>query len=210
MNRDDNNVFRLPDLVHPVGDRPDYSSGKGGQQINSGGIGLCRPSPGNAARYQGKRKYDQPPMSGNFQDCRRACLLEIAICARGFEAQLLKSGQGIEQSRPTPIENVVIGQHAAVKGGSSQATSVFRTHPIVDALRIISVAARNAGFEIDDACVRLHAAPFFHGRTPNISEIQGPENRAVRSLCQPQISDSGFHRFFVQAGRARVGQRLCA
>src|SRR6516165_4634971 len=98
-----------------------------------------------------------------------------------------KSDSGIVATKPTnkagrPAAELV-EPRPGTKGNADQQTTHFRTHPVVDALWIISVAARDAGLEIEDACVRLHAAPFLHSRAPNFSEIQGPGNRAVRSLC---------------------------
>jgi hypothetical protein len=54
------------------------------------------------------------------------------------------------QAGLAPVENVVVGQTAAAQAGGSQAGRV-RTHPIIDALGLESVAAGDAGVEVDNS-----------------------------------------------------------
>jgi hypothetical protein len=69
----------------------------------------------------------------------------------------LPAGQGLAglcQALMTPVQDVIVGQHAAVDRGGRQNRHVARMHPVVDLLGSGLFAGGDARFEIDDPEIR--------------------------------------------------------
>jgi hypothetical protein len=100
---------------------------------------------------------------------------------------MLQTFQRVEQPSMPPIENVVVGEHTAIDICRHEADGVLRTHSIVDAFRHKRPSARDAGFEIDDPYVRLHAGQLLQSRAPNIRELDSSWDSSVHLLGEADI-----------------------
>src|SRR3981189_6849 len=86
--------------------------------------------------------------------------------------------------------------------------TAFGAHSIVDAFRHKRPSARDAGFEIDDPCIRLHAGQLLQSRAPNIRELDSSWNSSVRLLGETDVIPGRFDIALVKKRVTWMGQDL--
>ena len=106
-----------------------------------------------------------------------------------------------------PIKNVIIAEHAAVNG-SSLGTPYFGIHSVINALALVVLAAGDAGFEIDDTRIRLHAAKLAKRRPPDVAGTNAARDHAICGLGKLHVVHCRLYVAFVQDGVARMRQHL--
>lgn len=114
----------------------------------------------------------------------------------------------LQQSLSSPVDNVIVGEHAAVDSGRRQAGDVPRIHPVIDALRPRPVGPRDRRFQVDDPEIRSQAFENLQGVAPDRGERRRLLDASVRALGHVNIVERGGHVRFVEGGRTRVGQHL--
>jgi len=103
---------------------------------------------------------------------------------------------------------MVVGKNAAVDARRGEAAGVFGTHAIIDSFRLKRLAAGDAGFEIEDARMRLSSAPLVESLAPNVGKIHGPRYGAVCAFGKTQVVERRLHIALVKNGGAGVRQHL--
>ena len=107
-------------------------------------------------------------------------LLLVKTRARAGNAGLLQNVQGLDQTGAAPVEDMVVGQGAAVVVGCGEAADIFRVHPVVDPFVRPEIAAgRHTGFQVDDPQVGRDARPLRQRIAPHVGEFRRPRDRAV-------------------------------
>src|SRR5271165_1405215 len=89
------------------------------------------------------------------------------------------------------IENVIVGENAAIHPSCSQAGYILGVHFVVDALRRVIPAPGDAGFEIDDPRLWCCAAQLVESIAPDIGKIGRRRDRTVHPFCQLDITPGG-------------------
>ena len=123
-------------------------------------------------------------------------------------AESVQCSKRIDQSGSAPIEHVIVGESAAIDAGDCKASRILGADAVVYSLGQKVLAARDAGFQVDDACIWPHAIELLEGRTPDVGQRQGCGDRAIRPLRQAQIVGRRTHVPFVDLRLAGTGQRL--
>jgi hypothetical protein len=202
-NHDD--IVRPSDLNHLIRDRGAGCLRQVAQQVHSGRVLRCGPG---ATSGGGKRKYEDARRVCDFQNCRCHRLSGIKACPCRLDLKTLKGRERVEQSRAPPIQHVVVAEHTAVHSACGQTAGILRAHSVVDSLGDMGVATRDAGFEVDDACIRPRAGEFVQSRTPDVGEVDRRRNWSVRLLRQPDIARRRRRVPLVEAGGAWIGKHL--
>ena len=114
MNGDDDDVFRPPDLSELLDDRADGRPGKRGEEIDPSPAGICRPVARDATRFGRPRDHDDTALVRDLDDRRGIGLGEIVARAGGLDAQSVQGVQRVDEGGRAPVENMVVGQDAAV------------------------------------------------------------------------------------------------
>ena len=168
----------------------------------------CRPIARDAARHRSEGKDNHASLAFYLQDGGRTRLDEVATSSGTLDPHPFESSQGIEQSHAFPIENMVVAEHATIDAGSEQALGVFGAHSVIDALGNVGVAARNAGFEVDNACIRMHPVQLVQSRAPDIGRRHMRRNPSIRLLGEPDIIAGRLHPILMEFGVTRMRQDL--
>src|SRR6266567_435479 len=102
--------------------------------------------------------------------------------ARGCGSRRLDRGERLEQAGLAPIENVIVGEHAAIDPGGFDASKVLGVHTIVDTFRLRFRMPRDAGFQVYYAQVWPAVLEFRYGVPPGVAAVDKPRQWSVRAL----------------------------
>ena len=116
--------------------------------------------------------------------------------------------EGFDQTRASPIEDMIVGKHATIDSSGEKAADVLRAHPIIDAFANELFASRDTGFEVDDANVGPRPAPFLQRGTPNIGIVHRSLDWPVLELGETNIVVRRGHITLIKDWIARVPQDL--
>ena len=124
-------------------------------------------------------------------------------------ARLCQACQGFVETGIPPIQHMVVGQHAAIDRGGSQAWSIARMHAVLNALlRPGGAVTGDCGFQIDDTHSGGSSIQDRQRIAPHVGKIDRPGNRATGLFGKLQIPHCTVQVGFKDLRIARVGQRL--
>ena len=103
---------------------------------------------------------------------------------------------------------MIIAEHATINSGGEQTLGVFGAHSVIDALGKVAVAARNAGFKIDNPSIGMHPVQLVQSRAPNIGRRHMRRNLSVRLLGELDIIASRLHPILMEFGITWILQNL--
>ena len=81
-------------------------------------------------------------------------------------------------------------------------------HAVIDALGLPLPARGDGGLQVDDSRIGRRAPEHLQGIPPDVGEVHGPRNRAVRGFCQLDIAEGRLQIGFVEVRVRGVGQHL--
>jgi hypothetical protein len=100
----------------------------------------------------------------------------IVTCARRLDVELFQCRQRFLQAGASPIEDMVVGQHATVDPGGRQTFRILGAHAVVDGFVGAVVAAGHGRFKIDDPRIRLHSL--------QLVQCSGPKRRTTHCAAE--------------------------
>ena len=163
---------------------------------------------GNAACHSAERKDEYPRLVGKVQRCRRRGLEDISACAGSLDLQTFQCRQRLQQTAPSPIEDVIVGEHTAVDACSGEAVGILGTHAVIDAFSGIVVATGNGRLQVNDTSVWPHPIQFIQRGAPNVRRFGVSGNWAIRLLGQTDIVLCRSHVVFVECWVTGVREHL--
>ncbi len=168
VQRGDHEVARLLYPFDFAGDMVDCAIGQVGQMVHAGVHRPRRPAGRHATALRAPGEDQHAPATCEGQDGRGGGLPRIVSGACRFQSGPMQAGEGLLQSRRSPVEHVVVGQHAAVDPCGRQARQVGGVHAVVDALRLPILGGGDGGLEVDDAEVGADPFELGEGIAPDV------------------------------------------
>ena len=100
----------------------------------------------------------------------------------------MKSRQRFLETRAAPVENMVVGEHAAVEPGGAETGNVGRMHPVVHALAGPGVVTRrHGGFQVHDSHIGTQALKLGQRVAPNVFEAHGLRQRSAAAFGKRNV-----------------------
>src|SRR5262249_15255823 len=107
---------------------------------------------------------------------------QVHSSAGGLDARFSQSGQRFGQPGDAPIQNMIVGDNAAVNLRCSEARSVGGVHSVIDAFWVMAVRGCYGRLQINDSGGRVLATEFRDRVTPYVLETHGLWYCAMDSL----------------------------
>jgi hypothetical protein len=142
----------------------------------------------------------------HYRGCGR-CRMVHAGAGRSH-ARFRQAVERVKQTGLTPIENVVVGEHAAIELSSGETGHIARSHAVVNLLIRRHAVMRDAGFKIDDPQIRLLRIQFRQRLAPDIGEVHRSWDRPAPCLSQSDVAARIPDHRLEQARLCRMRQDL--
>ncbi len=141
---------------------------------------------------------------GNHGGGRR--LLEIAAGTGGRQPGASQVAQRLGEAGAAPVEDVVVGQHAAVDLRRGECGHVLGVHAVVDALALQAmIARRHAGLEVDDPGIRGHPVQFGQRISPHVRPLDATWHRAALPFGELHVVPGRAHMRLEEPRVRRAG-----
>ena len=209
VDGDHHQVARSLVCLHAVGDAAHRGVRQVRQQIYPRAVRRGCPGSRYAAAVDAAGEDQHAPPIGQWQcgGCLRRRL--VGTGARHPQPGPRQAVQCLVESGVAPVQDMVVGQYAAVDIRGRETGDVVRMHAVLDTLAGPGCAAGgDCGFEVDDTYVRRGLFECGQGVTPDIGEVHRPGNRPVGPFGQAYIVQRRLAIGFVNARIAGVGQGL--
>ena len=140
---------------------------------------------------------------------RRRGLHLVAAGARGADALCAQHVQCLRKSTISPIEDMVVREHAAIDLRRNETGRVGRMHAIVNVLSRPRLVGRgDRGLEIDDPRIGANPRDLGERIAPDVAEIDRSPDGPVRLLGDLDVVEGRALDALVEVRLARMGEDL--
>ena len=208
VHRRHDDVARAPRALHEPGHALDGLVGEVRQQVDARRRRARRPVARNAGVRGAEGEDERAAPAAEIERRRRPRRGQVAARARHGNAGARERLHRLDQPRPSPVEHVVVRQHAAVDVRRREHRHVLRVHAVVDLLGHGVVARGDARLQVDDARVRPLPREHLERRPPHVAVLRGPRDRAVGLLGEGDVVERGGDVRLVQPRPGGAGEDL--